>query len=375
MIHISSAFDSGNIVVEDAGDPSAIRLSIRQDARSDFYQWFHFRLSGGAGHTVGIRIVNAGGAAFVGGWEDYGVCASYDREAWFRIPTTYEDGELRWSHVPDHDIVHYAYFPPYSRERHLDLVAGAQISPLATHRVLGHTVHGRDMDALAVGEGPLCAWVIARQHPGEAMAEWWMEGFLARLLDEDAALAAEARSLMRFHIVPNMNPDGSVMGHLRTNAVGANLNREWNIATAERSPEVLCVREAMDADPPALCLDVHGDEALPYNFIAGAEGIPGHTDDQAAQLALFLDAYKAATPEFQTARGYAKTAPGKANLSMCTNYTAHAYGGLAMTLEMPFKDNAEHPDPQAGWSIARCRSLGHDALEAMVVWARSRRAG
>ena len=27
------------------------------------------------------------------------------------------------------------------------------------------------------------------------------------------------------------------------------------------------------------CLDVHGDEELPYNFIAGAEGIPlGHPD-------------------------------------------------------------------------------------------------
>lgn len=33
--------------------------------------------------------------------------------------------------------------------------------------------------------------------------------------------------LCTFRIVPHMNPDGAVMGHLRTNAVGANLNREW----------------------------------------------------------------------------------------------------------------------------------------------------
>ena len=57
---------------------------------------------------------------------------------------------------------------------------------------------------------------------------------------------------------------------------------------------------------------------------------------------------------------------------MCTNYCAHAFGGLAMTLEMPFKDNADHPDTEQGWSVARCQQLGHDALEAMVVWARSR---
>ena len=44
-----------------------------------------------------------------------------------------------------------------------------------------------------------------------------------------------------------MNPDGSWRGHLRTNAAGANLNREWASPSAERSPEVLAVRNAMDA--------------------------------------------------------------------------------------------------------------------------------
>ena len=39
--------------------------------------------------------------------------------------------------------------------------------------------------------------------------------------------------------VPNMNPDGSYRGHLRTNASGANLNREWKNPTLERSPEVM----------------------------------------------------------------------------------------------------------------------------------------
>ena len=47
--------------------------------------------------------------------------------------------------------------------------------------------------------------------------------------------------------MPNMNPDGSIRGHLRTNAKGANLNREWKEPTEERSPEVC---------PPALWLDI-----------------------------------------------------------------------------------------------------------------------
>ena len=44
-----------------------------------------------------------------------------------------------------------------------------------------------------------------------------------------------------------MNPDGSWRGHLRTNATGANLNREWLEPSKERSPEVLAVRSFMDA--------------------------------------------------------------------------------------------------------------------------------
>ena len=53
------------------------------------------------------------------------------------------------------------------------------------------------------------------------------------------------RELCTVYVIPNMNPDGSVRGHLRTNAAGANLNREWQTTgdyvapTLERSPEVL----------------------------------------------------------------------------------------------------------------------------------------
>jgi hypothetical protein len=57
-------------------------------------------------------------------------------------------------------------------------------------------------------------------------------------------------SLRRYNVVPNMNPDGAVRGHLRTNAGGANLNREWGEPSLEHSPEVFHARNAMDATGP-----------------------------------------------------------------------------------------------------------------------------
>ena len=50
-ITINAAFDSGNIVV-DAVDGTSARLSIRKDRDSDFFQWFHFRVSCAVGDAL-----------------------------------------------------------------------------------------------------------------------------------------------------------------------------------------------------------------------------------------------------------------------------------------------------------------------------------
>ena len=60
--------------------------------------------------------------------------------------------------------------------------------------------------------------------------------------------------------------------------------REWETPTIERSPEVLFTLAAMDQSGVDFCLDVHGDEELPYNFLSGCEGIPGYADSQIPHL-------------------------------------------------------------------------------------------
>ena len=364
---ISSAFDGGNIIAHDVSDAQNVRLAIRADNASDFYQWFYFRLSGAANTPCRLVIENAKDAAFEGGWQDYKACASYDRESWFRIDTTdYVDGQLIIEVTPELDSLYIAYFAPFSAERHADMIAETLHHSDVSLEVIGSTVEGRDMDCLRIGTGEKNIWVIARQHPGETMAEWWIEGFLARLLDDDDPVSRVMREKTQFHIVPNMNPDGSFRGNLRTNAAGANLNREWGVGNIQSCPEVQCVTQSMNANRPVMVMDVHGDEALPYNFIAGAEGIPGFTKKQGKDLNDFKAAYAAISPDFQIKHGYPVAAPGTSNMTYCTSFTAAEYNCLAMTLEMPFKDNADLPDPVFGWSPERAARLGAASLDAML---------
>jgi len=162
-----------------------------------------------------------------------------------------------------------------------------------------------------------------------------------------------------------MNPDGSRRGHLRTNAVGVNLNREWHAPSAEKSPEVLCVRNAMDETPPAFAMDVHGDEAIPANFLAGFEGIPSITERQTRLFQLFSENLERISPDFQTRKGYEIAKPGEANMSMSTTQLAERFGAVSMTLEMPFKDNFDLPDEVYGWSPERSKYLAGACLDAL----------
>ena len=51
------------------------------------------------------------------------------------------------------------------------------------------------------GEGKRKIWMISRQHPGETMAEWFVEGFLRRLLDTHDGLAKRLLREAVFYVV------------------------------------------------------------------------------------------------------------------------------------------------------------------------------
>ena len=172
-ISINSQFDGGNIVCHNSKDATDIQLSIKKDQQSDFYQWFYFRASGVKQQACQYNIGNAGEAAYLDGWNGYQAVASYDRNFWFRVPTEYKDGVLSINHTSERDAIYYAYFAPYTMERHADFIAELLEYPSVKLEVLGQTLDGQDLDMLIIGEpspNKKVLWLHGRQHPGETGA-------------------------------------------------------------------------------------------------------------------------------------------------------------------------------------------------------------
>lgn len=365
---IHDQLDAGNIELLAASDPAAIRLRIKPDVGDRHFQWFHFQVCDGRDQALVMHIENAGKVSFPDGFKDYQAVACSDGVTWRRVPTEFDGQTLTIRHTPDSDVVSYAFFEPYSLARHQALISDALNSDRARARTLCQTPDGHPHTLLTIGEaepGRKRLWVIARQHPGEPMAEWWVEGFLDRLLDDSDPVARALLAQAVVYLVPNMCIDGSVRGHLRCNAHGVNLNRAWAEPCAETSPEVFYVRQAMHETGMDLALDVHGDEGLPYNFFAGAEGVPSWTPDHLKRYHRFRQLLATLSPDFQETYGYEVDAAGSSDLKKCTDYLAETFGCLSVTLEMPFKDAANSPMPETGWNGERSAQLGRACVDAI----------
>lgn len=372
-LSITSRFDSGAVEVLSTEKHDDVRLRLRPDNAAEFAQWFHFRVSGVQGLRCRYRFENAAQAAFPGGWEDYRVAASYDGRQWFRVEAQYQGGVLSFAHEAEHDVVYYAYFEPYGEARRVQWLGRVQHSPLARVSDLAVTHEGRPMAQVTVGDPARALphiWIIARQHPGETMAEWFAEGLTARLLGfagwRGDPVGRWLREHATFHIVPNMNPDGSALGNLRTNALGVNLNREWLEPDPLRCPEVYAVRAAIEQTGCQMFFDIHGDETLPYVFVAGSEMLPDFDARQAAEQAAFVSFFKEASPDFQDVHGYRADKYEHEALKLASKYIGHRHRCLSLTLEMPFKDNADLPHAASGWDGARSAALGAAMLQAIL---------
>jgi murein tripeptide amidase MpaA len=365
--------DSGRIQLLERGARGA-RLAVRADrAAPKFRQWFHFVVRDAAGVPLELSIDNADQCTFDGAFEGYRVSASYDGDDWFRVPTELgDDGVLRIRHTPRADAVAYAYFPAYPRRRRRALVEHAVSCGKALAEILGETPLGDPIRLLTMGARDRRAkrvWFVAQQHPGETQAAWFMEGLVLRLLSDEDPIARALSRRVRFYLVLGMNTDGAYLGCHRTNAHGKDLNRAWLAPSVEETPEVALVRQAIGERGVDVFFDIHGDERIPYLFMAGCEGNPSWSKRIAREERRFAKALAAVHPWFQTKHGYPKDAPGTGDLRCATNWVGEEYGCPSILLEMPFKELANRPradEDENGFGPDDCRDFAAATLEALA---------
>ena len=225
---INAQFDSGNIETISQKE-NVYECRIRPDTQAQFKQWFYFSVSTQAGASIKIKIINASECSYPEGWENYSALMSYDRKHWRRVSTRYDGQSLMIEHTSEHALVFYAYFAPYTYEDYLNWIA--EIQKKCVVHPLTKTTEGRMLHYLQLGQegkNKKRCWFVARQHSGESMASWFIEGLVSRLLDEKNPVTQSLLKDAVFYIVPLMNPDGVYHGNLRANGNGLDLNRQWH---------------------------------------------------------------------------------------------------------------------------------------------------
>ncbi|CAM4246001.1 M14 family metallopeptidase [Pseudoalteromonas byunsanensis] len=372
MVTIHSDFESGSIEVINASNAQNIELNISKDNQACTRQWFYFAVENSLIEPQQLKLCNAAKVSFLNAWQNYQVFASYNNVDWFRVATQYQNEQLIINNDVTEHIVYYAYFVPYPLARQYQLNHRLQQNHHVMTEQIGKSTLGENMTLLRIGdhhEQAKKVWLIARQHPGETMAQWIIDGLLEHYLENTTTFTRQFANI-EFYIVTNMNPDGSKLGNHRTNAQGVNLNRQWQDPDPASCPEVAAVKQAMESYGVDLFIDIHGDEQLAYNFMM-VEG--SHPMGKALKRSLhqlnsdFQIKYDYNTPNDEVNDSAISSCCGCAPkaYSTATQYVYQKFGVAAILLEASFKPLAGKVQTSR-WDHHDCQRLGASLLQSIA---------
>ena len=264
---ISSNFESGNIKLIDISTKKNkynVVLEIEHEpypsrVKKKYENWFYFKALNVQRKNINYTIQNI--RIFDNDWRGFNVCYSYDNKNWKRIDTSFSkvNKNLKWKHKCTKKNIYFAYYPPYTTEMKKTLINkyknrnGVKSVTLRT---------SNNVDALILGNGPLNIYIVARQHPGESIGSWMIEGFLKEYFSNVQRKVIQ--KIFTIYVIPMANPNGVKLGHWYTNKKGQNLNRSWR---HNKTPETTAIKRLITNNKGILYLDLHGDEGASKHFI------------------------------------------------------------------------------------------------------------
>ncbi|CAD7966567.1 unnamed protein product [Amoebophrya sp. A25] len=232
-------------------------------------------------------------------WQGFKVCVSEDNTNWHRLEdsSTVVDkasSTVCWrisipstsgSELAGQNKLWFAYYPPYTSQEHLTRWLGK----VERENIFEQSCRDEKKMPVLTLKRP-CAtatsskrtiWIVARQHPGESIANWMLEGFVescssawrkrasvtpAYSASEKTTVTTQEEDFFFTHytlkVIPMANPRGVDAGFWYTTPEGVNMNADWNFLN---SVETGLITRLLSLDSGVIHLDFHGDESVGNN--------------------------------------------------------------------------------------------------------------
>lgn len=192
---------------------------------------------------------------------------SEDGKAWESIalsPTT--DGRVFGEASFKSNKLFVARVEPYRLSDLEHMLRQMRSNPSVSVDVIGHTVEGRTLEIVRIGneKSKHQVFLRARAHPWESGGNWVVEGVIDRMLRNDID-SKRLRENLCFYILPMANKDGVARGRTRFNSMGKDLNRNWDKpADPGLSPENSALEKWIEQRiaqglVPTIALELHND--------------------------------------------------------------------------------------------------------------------
>jgi hypothetical protein len=285
-VTIHTDFDGGALGRIEPVSATHFRLGAKgekdQAGRNRQANWYYFRVDGAGSAELTFDMVDLPGeynfrpnkGAVT---KDTPPLISYDRRTWKHVETSlfsYDPDEPKLSIrvKPTAKQFWIAHVPPYTNENLAKLRADIRYHPDFHEETIGKTLGHRDLLLWTITTGPPAdrptVWLMFRQHSWETGSSWAGEGAVRALLRDDPE-SRRRRAAIVWKIFPLCDPDGVARGGVRFNALGYDLNRNWDTDDPAKMPEITAQRAAVHAwakagHPIALFFSLHNTETGEY---------------------------------------------------------------------------------------------------------------
>lgn len=244
-------------------DSVVIEIYAEDDAVSDAFSWFAFRVASPEPRDLSIRL------RFPESYARFWPKVSDNGRHWQpmadgRVRRSLRNKTMRFRVTADADGTWVAAQELLTLPWYADWLATLEAHAEVEVSNIGNSVEGRPIRLARTDVGPDVIILIGRQHPAEVPGALGIRVFTDAVL-ADTELARRFRGRFGLLILPLMNPDGVVNGHARHNSGGTDLNRDWGHFTQPETESVAFLLDELDAAGirPRLMLDFHATRMTP----------------------------------------------------------------------------------------------------------------